>query len=318
MIPSFATAGVLTAPSGALIASGYIPGNPLAAQNLNWFLNHLTLELNNLLTLGGVVQNSAVDTQVGTAVLNVSRAAVAILNSVVLTAGVSANIPVGSGTVVIKTGSTFTANLPSAASAYAASFEVDIRNENAGATGGSGSVRVAPLAGDYLAGYLNGTWEVTEQGGHVRLRPSPIGGGNYGWLVTSCDGTVYRNVITSTSTVAATAGTWYNQGGSITLAPGIYELSWSATLTANTATYVSATLSTGNNSETDKDFSSSMTIGSAAWTLLAFRIKRVVLAAGTTYFLNITANANTTIGFQCGTAANIASGNIRIEAKRVA
>ena len=316
MIPSFATAGVLTAPSGALITSGYIPGNPLAAQHLNWYLNHLTLELNNLLTLGGVVQNSAVDTQVGTAVLNVSRAAVAILNSVVLTAGVSANIPVGSGTVVIKTGSTFTANLPSAASAYAASFEVDIRNENAGATGGSGSVKIAPLSGDYLAGYLNGTWEVTEQGGHVRLRPSPIGGGNYGWLVTSCDGTVYRNVITTQQVASITFGSWTNKGGSLTLGPGVYELSWSASLQSTSSTPdVEATLSTANNSESDVDFTARAAIYTATAEEPAYRRKRVIVPAVTTYYLNCQPNTGTqTVGFNAGAGI----GNTIIEAKRVA
>ena len=63
MIPSFSTGGVLTAPPGALITGGYVPGNTLAAQHLNWYLNHLTMEINAVLTASGVAQNSAVDTQ---------------------------------------------------------------------------------------------------------------------------------------------------------------------------------------------------------------------------------------------------------------
>jgi hypothetical protein len=74
MIPSFSTGGVLTAPPSPLITGGYVPGNTLAAQHLNWFLNHLTLELNNLLTAGGVVQNSGVDTQVASAIANLIAA----------------------------------------------------------------------------------------------------------------------------------------------------------------------------------------------------------------------------------------------------
>lgn len=74
MIPSFSTGGVLTAPPGALITGGYVPGNTLAAQHVNWILNHLTLELNNVLTAGSVVQNSAVDNQLATAIANLIAA----------------------------------------------------------------------------------------------------------------------------------------------------------------------------------------------------------------------------------------------------
>ena len=67
MIPSWATGGVLTAPPTPLITTGYIAGNSFAAQNFNWLLNHITLELNNVLTAAGVAQNSAVDNQLATA-----------------------------------------------------------------------------------------------------------------------------------------------------------------------------------------------------------------------------------------------------------
>jgi hypothetical protein len=67
MIPSWATGGVLSAPPTPLITTGYIAGNSFAAQNFNWLLNHITLELNNVLTAAGVAQNSAVDNQLATA-----------------------------------------------------------------------------------------------------------------------------------------------------------------------------------------------------------------------------------------------------------
>ena len=63
MIPVFGTAAILTAPTAPLLSSGYVPGNTLAAQNMNWYLYHLTKEVNNVLTSAGVSQSTLDDTQ---------------------------------------------------------------------------------------------------------------------------------------------------------------------------------------------------------------------------------------------------------------
>lgn len=79
MIPVFASAGVLIAPSSPLQSSGYVPGNTLGAQTFNWFLGHLTAELCNLLTAVGISPLSTDDTQV--------RQAVGRTNTVISTSG---------------------------------------------------------------------------------------------------------------------------------------------------------------------------------------------------------------------------------------
>jgi hypothetical protein len=79
MIPVFGTAAVLTAPSAPLLSSGYVPGNPLAAQHLNFYLYHLTKELNNVLTAVGMSQSTADDTQI--------TQAIGRTNSVISTSG---------------------------------------------------------------------------------------------------------------------------------------------------------------------------------------------------------------------------------------
>ena len=175
---------------------------------------------------------------------------------------------------------------------------------------------MAPLAGDYLAGYLNGTWEVTEQGGHVRLRPSPIGGGNYGWLVTSCDGTVYRNVITSTQTSSLTQNTWTNKGGSLALSPGVYELQWKANLLdSSNSSEMSGTLSTANNSESDIDLTARVSLYTVGADCSQTRMKRIIVSSLVTYYLNAMCNG---VSHTAGFGAGAGFGSIIIEAKRVA
>ena len=80
MIPIFGTAAVLVAPSAPLLSTGYVPGNPLAAQHLNFYLYHLTKELNNVLTAVGMSQSTADDTQI--------TQAIGRTNSVISTSGV--------------------------------------------------------------------------------------------------------------------------------------------------------------------------------------------------------------------------------------
>jgi hypothetical protein len=75
MIPTLFTSGVLIAPSGSLVSSGYVAGNTLGAQHFNWYLYHLTAELNNLLAGVGISQLTTDDQQIMKAV---GRAQIAI------------------------------------------------------------------------------------------------------------------------------------------------------------------------------------------------------------------------------------------------
>lgn len=68
MIPVFGTAAILIAPLPSLQSAGYVAGNTLAAQNLNYYLFHLTKEMNNLLTSGGISQSTLDDTQITQAI----------------------------------------------------------------------------------------------------------------------------------------------------------------------------------------------------------------------------------------------------------
>ena len=79
MIPIFGTAAVLVAPSAPLLSTGYVPGNTLSAQHLNWYLFHLTSEVNNVLTAQGMSQSTANDSQL--------LQAVGRTNSVISTSG---------------------------------------------------------------------------------------------------------------------------------------------------------------------------------------------------------------------------------------
>jgi hypothetical protein len=139
------------------------------------------------------------------------------------------------------------------------------------------------------------------------------------WYVVATNGPILRNVITSIQTQTSPVnGTWYNKGGTLALAPGVYELSWSASLDVILSSgtgCVFATLSTGAASETDIDFS----VGFYFTTVTeangpAFRKKIVTLATSPTYYLNIaTLYAALSISFY-GAAKY---GNIIIEAKRI-
>jgi len=78
MIPIFGTSAVLVAPPAPLLSSGYVAGNTLVAQHFNYQLNHLTKELNNVLSMAGVTQNASVDTQLTTAIQILITAGLAI------------------------------------------------------------------------------------------------------------------------------------------------------------------------------------------------------------------------------------------------
>jgi hypothetical protein len=139
------------------------------------------------------------------------------------------------------------------------------------------------------------------------------------WYVVATNGPILRNVITSIQTQTSPVnGTWYNKGGSLALTPGVYELSWSASLdvilSAGTGC-VFATLSTGSASESDIDFSAGFymtTVTEANGP--AFRKKIVTLATSPTYYLNIvTLYAASSISFY-GAAKY---GNTIIEARRI-
>jgi len=314
MIPIWGTSAVLTAPPAPLLANGFIAGNTFPAQFWNYQWKHLTTELVNVLVAGNIVQNATVDTQQLSAIL-----ALAGQGYLPLSAGSPYTLSLSNplyGTIDVTTGaSNYIINLPSAATAFAIGYEADFRKADAGA--GKLTLQLANSA-DYLANVLNGTWDVTEQFGHVKIRAVQVAG-VYGYQVQYCDGTVYRNVITTPQTqVAPVQNTWYNKGGSLAIAPGVYELSWSAIVLATAVMQnIGVTLSTGASSESDVDFSATATILSAS-TLSSgmYRTKRVILTVATTYYLNIvllTTAGGGNIAFYAGTSY----GNIRIEAKRV-
>lgn len=68
MFQTLFTAGSLIAPGAGLISSGYVAGNTLAAQNLNWYLKHISGELNSILSAAGIAPNANDDTQVRKAI----------------------------------------------------------------------------------------------------------------------------------------------------------------------------------------------------------------------------------------------------------
>lgn len=68
MLPVFGTAAILVAAPAPLLSTGYVAGNTLAAQHFNWYLYHLTKELNNLLISVGIGQLVTDDTQLTQAV----------------------------------------------------------------------------------------------------------------------------------------------------------------------------------------------------------------------------------------------------------
>jgi hypothetical protein len=315
LIPIFGTSAVLVAPPAPLISSGYVAGNTLVAQHFNYQLFHLTKELNNVLIAAGVVQNATVDTQLRDSILTLIYSLTG-QGYLALNAGSPYSLLLSNplyGTIDVTTGaSQFIINLPSAVTAFAIGYEADFRKADSGA--GKLTLQLANSA-DYLANVLNGTWDVTEQYGHVKIRAVQVAG-VYGYQVQSCDGTVYRNVATSSSTASTAINVWTNQGGSLALGPGVYELSWSGGIAATDAanTQVAATLSTDNNSETDIDFTAFGLVVATNTPYPGYRRKRVVVLANATYYLNVSNPSGThTIGF----AAGAAKGNTIIEAKRV-
>jgi hypothetical protein len=130
MIPIQGTAAILIAPSSPLQTSGYVPGNPLGAQTFNWYLYHLTAELNNLLGAAGISQNTAVDTQVAQAANAVALAnAIAVQgNSILVSGTTSYNMPTSGSTtflVSVPAGSgSALFNVPSAASIIGSAITV--------------------------------------------------------------------------------------------------------------------------------------------------------------------------------------------------
>ena len=135
------------------------------------------------------------------------------------------------------------------------------------------------------------------------------------WWVTATNGPILRSVLTTTQTqTSASAGIWYNKGGSLAVSPGIWDLSWRATFLAGAAAFVSATLSTTSSSESDIDLTSMFYRGLNEDGSVS-NSKRVQVAAAATYYLNImTTSAGVTISFQAGAGY----GNTIITAKRVA
>jgi hypothetical protein len=143
MIPVFGTAAVLIAPSSPLLASGYVPGNPLGAQHFNWYLYHLTAELNNVLSATGESYNASDDTQVITSIKAL------IGNSVVVSGTTSYSMPAIGYTrflVAVPTGSASAVfNVPSAASIIGSAITI-VNITSSGS--GSGLVKVVANGSD--------------------------------------------------------------------------------------------------------------------------------------------------------------------------
>lgn len=96
-----------------------------------------------------------------------------------------------------------------------------------------------------------------------------------------------------------TANVWYNPGttnNQIVVPVGAWDLSYKAQLEAesNSQQTVKGTLSTANNSESDSDFSTSNEMTSGRVGMMVFVEKPVILAAKTTYYLNISTNISAT------------------------
>ena len=143
MQATFGTAAVLIAPSAPLLSTGYVPGNTLAAQHLNYYLFHLTKELNNLLALAGISPSGAVDTQVGAAVQWVATAGVTVL----LTTGSPYTLAAyGASAVEVNgTANPYIINLPQGSTCIG--YCVEVLNVS---TVGSGLVRIVPYSGDAI------------------------------------------------------------------------------------------------------------------------------------------------------------------------
>ena len=143
MIPIFGTAAVLIAPSAPLLSTGYVPGNTLAAQHLNYYLFHLTKELNNLLALAGISPSGAVDTQVGAAVQWVATAGVVVS---LTTSSPYTLAAYGASAVEINgTANPYIMNLPQASTCVG--YCVEVLNTS---TIGSGLVQITPYSGDAI------------------------------------------------------------------------------------------------------------------------------------------------------------------------
>ncbi|MGA2763937.1 MAG: hypothetical protein ABSG17_11285 [Spirochaetia bacterium] len=197
---------------------------------------------------------------------------------------------------------------------------IDIRKADSGA----GKVQLTPNGSDTINGITGAAaWEITDQYGHVQLEA--ITGG---WRIVSCEGTWYILNDTSTRTQSSpSASTWYNPGSlSLTLPPGVYELSYFAelsTISGASGYHASATLSTANNSQSDADFTTgidgSVGTGTAAGGTSVSKTKKVYLAVSTAFYLNVGTNGSgyTSISFS-GVAGPGGGGSTRIMAKRVA
>lgn len=123
----------------------------------------------------------------------------------------------------------------------------------------------------------------------------------------NCDPAKWTETFTDTTTrtqATPVAGTWYNVGAlSLSIPIGIWNVEYfvngRATKTAATAVDLEFTLSTANNSETDKKLSSYFSFSEASATLAAqtefHRRAMITLTAKTTYYLNNSTSTATAI-----------------------
>jgi hypothetical protein len=94
---------------------------------------------------------------------------------------------------------------------------------------------------------------------------------------------------TTRSQAAAVANTWYNPGSlSLAVPIGAWWLEWMSEISVSVAgNSIFGTLSTANNSESDNDFSAAGNVAGASYGIVTGRHKAILLAAKTSYFLNV-------------------------------
>jgi len=207
MIAEFGTAAILIAPSSPLLSSGYVPGNPLGAQHMNYYLNHLTAELNNVLTAAGISQSAADDTQVSKSVEILAGS-----GAVISTSGTLGTISPVPGTLYVLTGAS-TATLP-------ASPQKGCRLTFKAKTNATSTI--SANSGQTIGTTTSTSFSLYAQEDYVILEWD----GTSIWYVIATNGPVVSSAQTSTTTTGTT-GAWTAIGNGLTLgtlAPGVYDI----------------------------------------------------------------------------------------------
>lgn len=133
----------------------------------------------------------------------------------------------------------------------------------------------------------------------------------------NCDPAKWTETFTDTTTrtqSSPAAGTWYNVGPlSISIPIGVWNVEYTADVhaskTATTSCDAELTLSTANNSESDKTMSAYFVHGGASGTTIVdatpYKRRMLTLAAKTTYYLNMLTGVTATSIFISGDPTTI-------------